>query len=323
MVVLKSISSLSVFKRVFSGTSGNAKDRRDVLVGSVTSTTPTQHRVANGRKIDADLDTEKATMRIEFLKQDDCTAEFTCQVRGLDPQGREVVRSSSLVQQSGQTGDYVGGRSLMPAISLQLLSSLQQLITQSVNGLQRSMDDKFSQLQTDSNDRSSSFEKTIEDRILQLQKDFNSKTDILENRIEDKIDNNNNLNKLMQLDFKVSTELAQFRTEAKTDIMDSLDTIRQRMREEQTEALRNISESFQRSLNNASYLLHSMESDVDILKSYNQNHQDIVKNQTDMIREILKSGEVSATCMVNDTSDSIKVRQKKTWEENCCLIFFF
>ncbi|KAK3759973.1 hypothetical protein RRG08_006440 [Elysia crispata] len=117
---LKSISSLSVFKRVFSGTNGNAKDRRDVLVGSVTSTTPTQYRVANGRKIDADLNTEKATMRIEFLKQDDCTAEFTCQVRGLDPQGRGVVRSSSLVQQSGQTGDHVGGKSLMPAISLQL-----------------------------------------------------------------------------------------------------------------------------------------------------------------------------------------------------------
>ena len=265
-------------------------------------------------------------MRIEFLKQDDCTAEFTCQVRGLDAQGREVVRSSSLVQQSGQSGDHVGGKSLMPAISLQLLSSLQQLITQSVNGLQRSIDDKFSQLQKDSNDRSSSFEKTIEDRILQLQKDFidrtgsvedkienmqkdfNSRTDFFENRMEDKIDNNNNLNKLMQLDFKVSTELAQFRTEAKADIMDSLDTIRQRMRVEQTEALGNISESFQRSLNKTFDLLHPTEMDVDILKTYDQTNRDIVKNQTDMIREMLTSGEVNAKCIVNDTSDSNKVR---------------
>ncbi|KAK3759974.1 hypothetical protein RRG08_006441 [Elysia crispata] len=139
-----------------------------------------------------------------------------------------------------------------------------------------------------------------------MQKDFNSKTDILENRIEDKIDNNNNLNKLMQLDFKVSTELAQFRTEAKADIMDSLDTIRQRMRVEQTEALGNISESFQRSLNKTFDLLHPTEMDVDILKTYDQTNRDIVKNQTDMIREMLTSGEVNAKCIVNDTSDSNK-----------------
>ena len=300
---------MSVFKRVFSGTSGNAKDRRDVLVGSVTSTTPTQHRVANSRKIDADLDTEKATMRIEFLKQDDCTAEFTCQVRGLDPQGGEVVRSSSLAQQSGQTGDYVGGRSLMPAISLQLLFSLQQLITQSVNGLHRSMDDKFRGLHNDINEMEKDFTDrtgSLEYKIENMQKEFNSRTDAFENRNEDKI--NNNLNKLMQLDFKVSTELAQFRTEAKADIMDSLDTIRQRMRAEQREALGNISESFQRSLNNASYLLHSMESDFDFLRSYDRNNRDILKNQTDMIREMLTSGEVRGMCVVNDTSDLNKVR---------------
>ena len=300
---------MSVFKRVFSGTTGNAKDRRDVLVGSVTSTTPTQHRVANGRKIDADLDTEKATMRIEFLKQDDCTAEFTCQVRGLDPQGGEVVRSSSLVQQSGQTGDYVGGRSWMPAISLQLLSSLQQLITQSVNGLHRSMDDKFRGLHNDINEIEKDFTDrtgSLEYKIENMQKEFNSRTDAFENRNEDKI--NNNLNKLMQLDFKVSTELAQFRTEAKADIMDSLDTIRQRMRAEQREALGNIFESFQRSLNNASYLLHSMESDFDFLRSYDRNNRDIFKNQTDMIREMLTSGEVRGMCVVNDTSDLNKVR---------------
>ena len=336
MVVLKSISSMSVFERVFTGSSGNAKNRRDVLVGSVTSTTPTLTRVANGRRVEAVLDSERATMRIEFVKQDDCEAEFTCQVRGLDTRGREVVRSTSLVQQSGLAENHVDDKSLMQTISLQLLTSLQQLITQQksmdvkLSQLQKSMDVKFSQLQRDLIDRSGALENTIKDKMLQLQgdwndktdslenriedrigdlqRDFQARTDIFENRIEDKIDNNNNLNKLMQLDFKVSTELAQFRSEAKADIMDSLDTMRQKLNAQQREALRNVSDCFERALNNTSILLHSVESDFDLLKALDQKHVVDVKNQTDIIREMLTSGEVSATCMVNDTAETNKVR---------------
>ncbi|KAK3795054.1 hypothetical protein RRG08_026902 [Elysia crispata] len=54
-------------------------------------------------------------------------------------------------------------------------------------------------------------------------------------------------------------------------------------------------------------LLHSVESDFDLLKALDQKHVVDVKNQTDIIREMLTSEEVSATCMVNDTAETNKV----------------
>ncbi|KAK3738542.1 hypothetical protein RRG08_048202 [Elysia crispata] len=187
-------------------------------------------------------------------------------------------------------------------MSMQLLSSLQQLITTSFKSLEKSMEDKLVQLQKDLHDQTDSFESKVDDRIIQLQKDFNARIDSFENRMEDKIDNNNNLNKLMQLDFKVSAELAQFRAEAKSDIMDSLDTMTQRIHAEHMEALGNVSERFERVLSNTSDLLTSMESEFHLLKSYSQSSLLTLRNVT----EEFTSLEKKSRCVLSDTNVSKK-----------------
>ena len=143
----------------------------------------------------------------------------------------------------------------------------------------------------------------VDDRITQLQKDFNARTDSLENRMEDKIDNNNNLNKLMQLDFKVSAELAQFRAEAKSDIMDRLDTMTQRIHAEQMEALGNVSERFERVLSNTSDLLTSMENEFYLLKSYSQSSLFTLRNKTEEVTSL----ENTSRCVLSDTNVLKKV----------------
>ncbi|KAK3771548.1 hypothetical protein RRG08_066638 [Elysia crispata] len=268
-VVFDNIESMSVFKRVSTTSDVSASDKREDLIGSVTSEAPSLSQVANGRKIDGLLEAGRATIRVELVKQDDCQAEFVCQVRGLDTQGRQALSSSSLVPHPSQREDQVYDRREMPAMSLQLYTSLQQLISQSVEGLVNRLD-------------------TFERRL-----------DVFENRIEDKIDNNNNLNKLIQLDSKVSTELAQFRTEARTDILDSLDTMKKRVYDEQKDALKNVSELFKTTLNNTSDLLSSMESELDLLKTYGQMNLVTVRNETEAIREMLTSREVSSRCLKN------------------------
>ncbi|RUS81217.1 hypothetical protein EGW08_011011 [Elysia chlorotica] len=338
MARIQTIMAMAVFKTVSPGSGASTtdtEDKRHVLIGSVTSQAPSLTSVANGRKLDGLLEAGRASLRVELVKQVDCEAEFTCQVQGVDTQGREVVRSTSLVQLSAQTADRADGGSLVPVVSLQLLASLQQLVSQAVNGLESSMENKLKslegkidQLEANLNVKSDSFENKIEDKIYNLEKVINSKSDSLqekfharsdtferhldnkldslENRIEDKIDNNNNLNRLMQLDFKVSTELAQFRSEARADIMDSLEIMTDRFKTEQREALRNVSQSFESTLSNTSRLLDSLESDLDVLKAYGQANLATAKNQTEVLQEILVSREPQARCTLDDSSLSNK-----------------
>ncbi|KAK3782771.1 hypothetical protein RRG08_037768 [Elysia crispata] len=373
-VVLDSITSMSVFRIDSTISKLNAKNKRKILIGSVTSQTPTLTQVANGRKVDGLLKARRATVRVELVKQEDCQAEFTCQVRGSDNQGREVVSSTSLVQHQGQKGNQLNNGIVMPGMSLQLFALVQQLVSQSMGGLgkkienledrighlqkeltdnigllQKELNDNIRLLQREMSDKGDSLENRMEDRIGQLQRgvtdrvgllqkevsanigllqkevsaniglmqtDFNDRTDsferrlntkldFLENRVEDKIDNNNNLNKLIQLDSKVSTELAQFRTETKTDIMNSLNTLRQSFQQAQGEAIKNFSETFDKTLNYTSDLLSSMTSDFDILKMYGKENLYTVRNETETIREILTSGKVSSQCLRNDTTTSV------------------
>ncbi|KAK3796671.1 hypothetical protein RRG08_008442 [Elysia crispata] len=325
--LFKTIASMSMFKTVSADSKTNTKNKQDVLFGSVSSQTPILTRVTNGRKVSGLLEAGRATMRVELVKQEDCEAEYTCQVRGLDTQGKEIVSSTHLVQHSSSTRDQVDSKRIISANSnsLQLLGSLQQLVTQSINSLELSLEDKIGQLQNrmedrilelqkEVADRSGAFENRVEDKIGDFHNDFRSVSDSLErrledrldsfeNRMEDKIDNNSNLNKLIQLDSKVSAELAQFRIEAKTDMENSLDAMRQKLQGEQRQALRDVSENFEMDLNKTYDLLHSMDSDFDLLKAYGQRNLDTVENQTETIREMLTSADLTSRCRLSDTTD--------------------
>ena len=313
----------------------------------MTSKKPKVTRVANSVKVDGVLEDGWATIRSELFKGNDCQSEFTCQVRGLDSQGREAVSTTSLLQQPSQRGNLGDDGSLMPAMSLQLLPSIQQLVTQSVAGLEDKMesveqrlvdqiksnehkldsveqrltdklesvkyivdefkhrlkdkmkntidsikhnlDHKINQLQDDASNRDNSLLRLIQERLV-----------LLENRIENKINYNNNLNKLIQLDVKVSTELAQFRSDARADIMDSLNILRLRLSEEQREVMTNATDGLEITLENTVSRLSSLESDLDGIQTCGQNELLTLKNQTEILQGLVKSGDDSMRDMGKD-----------------------
>ncbi|GFR62550.1 angiopoietin-related protein 1 [Elysia marginata] len=292
-----SISEMSVFKR--SPTLyGNAKSEHNALIASITSQSPGLSSVANGRKIDGLLDAIRGSLRVEMVKEEDCKAEFICQVRGLDIQGRQAVSTTNLVQQRNQANNQVNAASWRQGTSLQLLAAIQQL----VGSLEKNMEDRLKSLE----DTVGQQQKYMEDRIDSLEHRLDDRLNLFENRVESKIDDNNNLNRLMELDFKVSRKLTDFRSEAKTDILNSLDAMQQGLYTVQKDALKNVSEIFQKTVNDTSSLLTSMEGDFDILKSYGHINLLTVRNETENIKQILTSGEALSRCIDSDTTSSEK-----------------
>ena len=320
-VFFRNISSLSIFRTVSSGSKNKNSEDREVLIASVTSENPKITRVASSVKVDGVLEEGWATIRSELFKDNDCQSEFTCQVRGLDSQGREAVSTTSLLQQPSQRGNlgYDGG--LMPAMSLQLLTSIQQLVTQSVAGLENKIEsveqrlvdqiksnenklDSVEQRLTDKlesvKDEVDDFKQRLEHKMEATKDGIDQKINQLENRMEDKIDNNNNLNKLIQLDVKVSTELAQFRSDARADIVDSLNILGLRLGGEQRMAMRNVTDGLEITLEKTVSRLSSLESDLNGIQTCGQNELLTLKTQTEILQGLVKSGDDAMRDMGKD-----------------------
>ncbi|GFR77106.1 tenascin-R [Elysia marginata] len=272
-VTFQNVSSLSVFKTVSTGVGA---DTRDVLVASVTPQEPRLMRVANGMKVVGSLDAGRATVRVELVKRRDCQSEFTCHVRGLDSQGREAVSTSSLVQQPRHRENQVDDGKMISSLSLQLLASIQQLVTQSVAGLEDKMDslehqlddklegmehrlmkeleqgedkidDKLRRFQRASADQSDTFERVVQNRLL-----------LLENRLEDKIDRNSNRNNFFRRDSNCSIELAQFRSDLKTMISETLGNHSLRLEDIQNQGLNAVVSQVKQITNNTSLPMCTM-----------------------------------------------------------------
>ena len=307
----KNVSSMSVFKVDSTGRNTADKNKQEVLIASLNTLSPSINLVADGKKVDGSLEVGRAKIQVELFKRDDCQAQFICHVRGLDSQGREAVSTASLVQQPRKRGNQMDDGGLMPVLSLQLLTSIQQLVTQSVAGLEDKIEsvehrvttkmESVEHLLTDKiEDEIKSIDKSVQDKIEQAQKDFQDRSRSfelllqdrfmhLENRMEDKIDNNNNLNKLIELDVKVSTELAQFRSDAKAEILNSLDTLKQKIQRKTEDRLVEVSNKIQKTIDNTSALLFSLESDFDQIKMCGETNLLVVENQTDTLQQILAS----------------------------------
>ncbi|GFS21324.1 tenascin-R [Elysia marginata] len=279
-VTLKNISSMSVFKRVPTGAREDTFSEQELHVASVTKQEPILTRVANGRKVTGSLEAERATVRVELFKPSDCEAKFTCVVRGMDIQGSEAVSTSTVVKESCDAGSKMDDGKLLPAVALQLLTSLQQTLAQSVANLENKIEKMHA---TSVN--------ILENKLEELQTNFErrvgNRLDSFENRVEDKIDNNNNLNKLIELDVKISTSLTKFRSEASAVIANSLETLKQQSHQGQTESLNNISKHVEKTLNITSKRLIS--------------DLQTITNETGRLYDKLASGETMSRRLYNES----------------------
>ncbi|KAK3755113.1 hypothetical protein RRG08_041027 [Elysia crispata] len=167
-VFLNTISSMTVFKAVSSGSKEDVNNKREIQIASVTTREPSITRVGNGLKVAGYLEAERATIRVELAQLEDCWSTFICQVQGLDSHGRETVRTASQVHHPVQ----IQAGNLKSNASLELLASIQQLLAQSMKGLE----DRMELLQKDLFARIQSLQYRMEAKIGQLQNMEENKT---------------------------------------------------------------------------------------------------------------------------------------------------
>ena len=192
-IQIATISSLKIFKLTASSTTNNGGGKRRNLLASVSSQQSRLTRVSNGVKIDGRLEPGRATLRLELSKQDDCQAEFLCQTRGVDRDGREFIITSHIFQQSEKKNEQQSSLTWTPRLgtevssSDQLLSAKLAVMGSAIGNLENEMRRLKDTAQHDSasfkTDLSTKTDR-LEDKIQNLGKDLDTQTDRLEDKME-------------------------------------------------------------------------------------------------------------------------------------------
>ena len=142
----RTISSMSIFRLKHRGCGRSEDDYIETGHPFVTLTRkqPTISRVSDAIKVEGVLEAGRATLRLEIVKSVDCSAQYSCQVRALDGQGKELMQINRLIQNPEGVGNQESGTAMAPGVTLEQLVSLQQQVTL----LEASQDGKLEALET-------------------------------------------------------------------------------------------------------------------------------------------------------------------------------
>ena len=158
-------------------TSGNNKSRQRKTLATVSADQPELEHVFDRMKVHGLLKDGWASLRVELFKQSDCQAKFTCQVGGVDFQGKEIVTSSRLLQPHDQSDIKPRDMGMAPVFIAQMLSLIQGLdakYTSMEKGMERLedklnyVDDKLCKLDSE---LSAIDSKAIQDKVLNSMND--------------------------------------------------------------------------------------------------------------------------------------------------------
>ena len=188
------ISSLKVFKLQETSSGPKTGGKKRLLLASLTSDQSRLTRVSNGVLVDGVLEAGTATLRLELVKAEDCLAEFVCEARGVDNEGKKFVSTSHILQQAEESNDM---RSKFiwasPGPAMQVLSLIQQLDSKlavvgnavdSWNDEMRRMKDSFQHnVESLRNDLNTTTYR-MDAKIQALGENVASQTDRLEDKIE-------------------------------------------------------------------------------------------------------------------------------------------
>ena len=133
------------------------------------------------------------TMRLEFFKQEDCRAEYTCQVIGVDSLGRDIVRTSYLIQQPSTpaASNKAGQEGWTPTVAMHLVDLAQQLTTNME--LMRSVIEDYRDRMTGVEDKVAGLKEELSSAVVALENanlvelSLKSEFNLFENRISDKV----------------------------------------------------------------------------------------------------------------------------------------
>ena len=183
---VRTITKMAIYKTERDVSDIHGDNSKPILVASVHSQQPRVSRVANAIKVDGHLEPSITTMTLELFKKQDCRAEFTCEVFALDAKGRELVRTSHLLQQPSSSAlDTAGEEGWTPAVAMYLVNLVQDLST-NMELMRNKMDD-YGHRWSGFEDKVAKLQKDVTSSIATLEKKINDDFRNLENRMEDKM----------------------------------------------------------------------------------------------------------------------------------------
>ncbi|GFN91225.1 fibrinogen-related protein 3-2 [Plakobranchus ocellatus] len=261
------ITKMSVFKHKQSGPVTSDKPERGNLMASVTLEQPLITRESDGVKIDGRLEAGRASLRLELFTKEDCSAEFTCEVRMLDSQEKESINTYHLLQHRDQGANQVDESVATQAGSLQVLLLFQQL------------DTKFAMMGSSLESKIGSVENRLEDKIASLYDDMESK---IEKRIMDKLHQMDNT--LSSIDEAVNND----KIEHQEDLQTSLTTLKTGQQKILTNFLV-INELFDDGLNSTETKMSSVNRLLAELLAWQQTGQCDCKNLSQVVQQVYSS----------------------------------
>ena len=289
---------MEVFKRFKNDPSG----QRGRIVGSVTTRTPKLIQVADGLKIVGILNAEQAQIRVEMFKSSDCQSDYSCQIRGVDSQGRQLSSNVKLTQQGQQTRwDLGGDGSLMATMTVQLFSLVQQMETQ-LSLLAKSLEDR---------------DRRNEDKLEQLGSSVHGVTDSLNNvLLEHRINNrlNSFQNKIDELDAgnKVLTESASLLGNISREMVRiALSSAKGKGKDASSDVSEGCREFGEVLANTSTALLGSMNSRLgQIRDSAQENQLTITKQIKSLDESVVSTNTLSLQALNTSSSSQLALLQK-------------
>ncbi|GFO42444.1 ficolin-2 [Plakobranchus ocellatus] len=227
-----------------------------VLVASINSKDRNNSRITDDTRAFGLLGSRNASLRIEMFKPDDCRSSFTCEVQGLDSQGRSFLSTTTLLQQQGDNHKgyeildnslkkfknnvegnielaFTGFRNQAHSLENRMDSLQNRLgdkidanlsaIKNQVQFLENRMEDKVDAKLSAFKNQEQSFENKMEDKIDEKLSAFKNQVQSLESRLEDKIDDELSAikNQVQSLENRmedtIDTKLSAFKTDEHND----------------------------------------------------------------------------------------------------------
>ncbi|GFN93113.1 tenascin-r, partial [Plakobranchus ocellatus] len=261
------ITGLSIFMKQQSGPIASDKPGRGNLMASLNLNQPLISRECDGVKINGSLEAGRASLHLELATKEDCSAEYTCEVRMLDSQEKESINTYRLLQHDSSSNEE-GGSIAPSAGSLQVLLLFQQL------------DSKLTMLDS----KVGSVENRLEDKIASLYGDIESK---IEKRIMDKLSHMEN--SLSPVDDAVNAK-----SKGLEDLERYLTTFQEKLKTDQLAALNDVlatAENVDDRLYSTSIEVSSTYRLLTELLVWQQTGQFECKNLTLAVQQILNSNE--------------------------------
>lgn len=272
-----------------------------VLVASVDSHHPSVTRVANAIKVDGSLGDSVTSIRVEFFKQEDCKAQYTCEVLAVDSSDRELVRTSHLYQQpSTSASGGTSGEIWTPAVAMHLVNLVMELnlnvelMKSAMNEYGDKINDVESKVETVDKDLTAlvvKLDKEVGDKLVSAEKGLREKFDVFETRFSDKFES-------------VDRKLYKL-TLSKKDIDEKLDSTAKQIQDKLNEQDKKMDASLSKLQDAASEVAEFKSS----LSSFIDNFEDEVK---DKIETIYKDNAQSLALNITYFSDELRAFQTST-----------